>query len=130
MSSIGTSDRNGGRTRASGTLGGLHHHDIAVVVLGRAAALHRLLGLAGMTFQIVPAHADLVADELVAQLEGVEPVGTDRAVPEADDGTAQDPLQLILQAFQLIERVGVLDPLADVEDGGGEPRWPSRARCG
>src|SRR6476620_5314782 len=59
----------------SRALRGLHHHDIAVgaVVLRRRMAL-----------EVIAAECDLVADEFVAELEGVEPVATDAAVPQAD----------------------------------------------
>src|SRR4051794_29247777 len=63
----------------SGTLSCLHHHDIALVVLGRGHIVNGLLALDRMAFEVVAAHADLVTDEFVAELEGIETVGTDRA---------------------------------------------------
>jgi hypothetical protein len=104
----------------SGTLSCLHHDDLALVLLGRGRILGDLVGLAAVAFEIVAAHADLVADELVAELEGVEPVGTDRAVPETYDRAAQNALQLVLETFELVQRMGVLDAFADVENGGGK----------
>ena len=39
---------------------------------------------------------------------------------ETDDRAAQNALQLVLEAFELVQRMGVLDAFADVEDGGGK----------
>jgi len=38
---------------------------------------------AGMAFQMVAAHADLVANEFMAQLESLQPVGADGAVAQS-----------------------------------------------
>ena len=77
-------------------------------------------GVASAPLQMLAPHADLVADEFIAELECIEPVGTDRAVSQPHDGSAQDRFELVLQAFELIERMGVLNALADIEDGGGK----------
>src|SRR5438309_3349499 len=69
---------------------------------------------------MVPAHADLVADEFIAELERVEPVATDGAVAQADHRAPKYVFKLVLQRLERIQRTGMLDPLADVEDGGGE----------
>jgi hypothetical protein len=49
-------------------------HDCHVVVSRRV--------IAGVALQIVAAHADLVADEFVAELEHIEPIGRDAAVAQ------------------------------------------------
>jgi hypothetical protein len=53
--------------------------------------------IASVALQVIATHADLIADEFVAELERIE---------------------LVLQRIDRIQRIGVFDPLADVENGG------------
>ncbi len=81
-----------------------------------------------MPQQIIPPYRDLVADGFIAELEGVEPVARNGAVTQSDYRAAQDFFQLLLQRFDVVERVRVFDLLADDENGGGELAGPFPVR--
>ena len=70
--------------------------------------------------EMFAAHADLVAHEFIAELEGVQPVAGDGAVAQADHHAAQDRFQFVLQFVEGVEDLGVFHPLADIENGGRE----------
>ena len=56
-------------------MSGLYDHDIVVLIVGLIIVLGRRVPL-----QMIAAHADLVAHEFVAELEGVQSVARDGAV--------------------------------------------------
>jgi hypothetical protein len=57
---------------------------------------------------MIAAQCDLVADELVAELERVEAVTADGAVPQAYHRVAQDRLDLVLQLVEIFDSPAVL----------------------
>src|SRR5271167_1472009 len=79
---------------------------------------HHIILVAGVALQALAPHADLVTDEFVAELERVQPLGGDGAVTQSDHHAAKDAFELLLQGFERIQRIGMLDPLADVENRG------------
>src|SRR5579864_7999093 len=87
---------------------GLDDHYIGIVVA------------AGVPFEMVAVHADLVAYQFVAEPEGVESIAGNGAVTQANDRAAKDILQFALQLLQRLQRIGVFHPLADIENGGRE----------
>ena len=93
----------------------LHHNDI--VVLRRRVAL-----------ELVAAQRDLVADQLVAELERIEPVAGDGAVAQPDHRAAQDRFELVLQFIEMVDAGRVFHPLADIEHRKrtGARRQPNR----
>ena len=80
-----------------------------------------------MALEMVAAHRDIVAHEFIAELERLQPVAADAAVAQAYDDAAQDGLELVLQLIELIQRMGVLDLLAD---GSSSSVASSPARSG
>src|SRR6185503_5560306 len=65
-------------------------------------------------------HGDLVAHELIAELERLETVATDRAVAQPYHYAAQYLFQLVLHAVEIVDAVCILAVLADVQQLGGE----------
>src|ERR1700756_4947445 len=69
--------------------------------------------IARMPQQIFPAHRDLVADEFIAELEGLQPVATEGPAAQADHRAAQDFFQFLLQHLDVVDAMGVLDLFAE-----------------
>ena len=73
----------------------------------------------GVPLEVIAAHADLVAHEFTAKLKIFSP--SLEMVPRAADHRApQDRLEFVLQLVERVEALGVFQPLADIENGGGE----------
>ena len=110
----------GGRRRLSAVRGLDDHHLVVVRSAAFRGVPDSFLGgvLCGVPLQVIAAHADLVAHEFIAQLEGIEAVARDRAVAQAYHRAAQDRFELVLQCIELVDRLGMLHPLADIENGG------------
>jgi len=83
-----------------------------------------------MALEMVAAHANIVAHELVAELERFQSVAADTAVAQADNDATQDGFELILQFVELIQRMDVLDLLTDAQQLGGELAGPFRCDAG
>src|SRR5436190_148959 len=62
-----------------------------------------------------------VADELVAEAEGVKAIGRDGAVTKPRDNLLEDCLELLMQLVERLDRLGVLDLLADLEQRQRQP---------
>ena len=82
--------------------------------------------MAGVALEVVAAQRNLVAHELIAELECVEPVSADRTVAQAYDDPAKDAFELVLQLVEFVQRMGMLDLLADGEELGREFAGPLR----
>src|SRR5579871_4902627 len=81
---------------------------------------HHIVVMAALPLQALTPQADLVAYELIAELERVEAIARDRAVAQSDHRAAQDRFEFILQAVERLDRLDVDHPFADIEDRGCE----------
>jgi len=79
---------------------------------------HHVVVMAGVPFQVIAAHGDLVAHEFISELERFQPVAADGVVAQSDHRAPKDGFEFVLQSFKRIQRIGVFNSLADVENGG------------